>query len=646
MRLLSTAALAVEVLGACTLIPPIPPRLRTTAPGSRTVTAHAQRATLTATATALRSFGPACDAARTTQTVSFVHVSDLHGSYEPPEPDGVSPYALLRGYYAMVKAQNPYTLFTSGGDEFEKGSLAEQLSSGLATLEMTHAMQFDVRVIGNHDFAWSEEQVLAQSDDPHALVLSTNVRYHGPTESDFKALSYVPVQVGCVRIGFFGLNSGPWNARNEFTEENYYPNFLTDLDYVSYAKDIVASHRSEVDLLVMVSHIGEFQDLRVAGAVAGIDLVLGAHSHTVLTKPDWVDATRTLVIRAGAFAEYATRIDVTVDLRSHAAVDLRNAPYVLAATSGMAGTVTPDAQVQEAARRLLAQWAPNAQIELTRAATAHASGDVGRITARAAIARAPADAALVDLATVADGWAAGPLTEQKFLDTFVVERQPPGTPGFNSFYLASVRGDSLQKIAAAFPDATTGWVFTGPVAIDPAATYTLALQKRTALYAHTPASTPSDPNPAPGYLPGDVVLGPPMFESEVWQILAADRLAAVGLGATDGHVEEPLDEAARMLGQVARCHHALSVHELLDRGSHDVGRPGGGEHEDVAAADRLAVVCLRSLDALVQPHLEDLADVLRKISGGHHAFAIDVLLDLRSDYVAHTEGVMSKVQGF
>jgi len=55
---------------------------------------------------------------------------------------------------SQVKKENPFTLFTNAGDDYEKAQLAEELSRGQSTREVVEAMQYDVRALGNHDFAW------------------------------------------------------------------------------------------------------------------------------------------------------------------------------------------------------------------------------------------------------------------------------------------------------------------------------------------------------------------------------------------------------------------------------------------------------------------------------------------------------------
>ena len=75
-------------------------------------------------------------------------------------------------------------------------------------------------------------------------------------------------------------------------------------------------------------------------------------------------------------------------------------------------------------------------------------------------------------------WAPGGLTPQDLLNTYKIERQPAGSPGFNAMYRVEVSGEDLQRIAGADDER---WVFVGPDSIDPEGTYGLGIQKRGAL---------------------------------------------------------------------------------------------------------------------------------------------------------------------
>ena len=66
-----------------------------------------------------------------------------------------------------------------------------------------------------------------------------------------------------------------------------------------------------------------------------------------------------------------------------------------------------------------------------------------------------------------------------------------------------VTGADLLRIREEIKE---GWTLIGPEEVDPAETYSLALNKRTAFH-------PED------YLPLDVTVGPPSFLSEIWEVL-------------------------------------------------------------------------------------------------------------------------------
>jgi 2',3'-cyclic-nucleotide 2'-phosphodiesterase (5'-nucleotidase family) len=458
---------------------------------------------------------PACDPSAATQTLTFVHVNDLHANYQL-DPSGISPYARVRGYYEKVRAERPYTIFTNGGDDYEKGSIAEVLSQGASTRAILAAMQYDVRVVGNHDYAWSADEVLAMSHDAHANVLESNVKYTGTSAVGFGATDFVVRRVGCLKVGFAGLVSTPWNDQDVAVMQDFYPGFACNYDYVGQARAIVEAHRSEVDVMVFVNHIGLGLDGIVALAVPGIDVILSGHSHDVTKEPNV--AKGTLIVQSGAFAQHINRLDVTYDLATRAITD---SAFELV---DIDASLAPDDKAQSTIAGVLQQYAPHASDAVAIASAPGTAASIADIAARAAMAKFSADAAVVDTETVWSPWPAGPVSQQSMLDAFKIERELPGTPGFNSFYTATVTGADLETIRA---QATAGARFVAvlPATTDPAKTYLLALQKR------------------PAYSPGSffpkLVIAQSAYGSEAWEALdffARQRAAACLYIDADTHV--------------------------------------------------------------------------------------------------------------
>ncbi len=451
-----------------------------------------------------RAVGPVCaeGAGLQRQTVAIVHVADLHARYTPErdeDPLGANPFSRIRGYVDAARAENPYTLFTDGGDDHEKGALAEVLSEGRATGEVVHAMGFDLRTLGNHDFAWSLEEALAFSLDPHAATLCSNVRYKGSEPDRFGAVDYVEIQAGCVRLGFFGMVTRPYQEQSRQYDDDFYPELESRYDFIERAAEIVERYRDQVDLMVMLSHLGVDDDRLIAGSVPGIDLILGGHTHAEFEEAEVVGGA--ILAHPGAWALALVHIDLDFELPGR-----RLAGYRYQLVTNTPGQLPSNPELERTIDRVMRQYAPGALQEVGWLEQPQDAAGIARIAAEAATETLAVDAAAVDVNGVMVAWEAGGVTAQDMLDAFQLERHPPGTTGDSSFYLVNLSGADLLRVR----EQSDGFTFTGPEPIEAEAGYRLALQKPVALH-------PRD------YLPAGVSVGSPRFAAEAWEVL--DSLA-------------------------------------------------------------------------------------------------------------------------
>jgi 5'-nucleotidase len=78
--------------------------------------------------------------------------------------------------------------------------------------------------------------------------------------------------------------------------------------------------RPEVDLLIVMSHLGLNEDRRMAEHIEGIDLILGGHTHHLLEQPLLIGET--LVAAAGKLGYHVGEIEVEFDSRTRKIISM------------------------------------------------------------------------------------------------------------------------------------------------------------------------------------------------------------------------------------------------------------------------------------------------------------------------------------
>ena len=407
----------------------------------------------------------------------------------------------LKYFYQQVKQQNPYTIFTNAGDDYEKGSVTEVISSGKSVKEAIFAMEFDVRTIGNHDFAWGTEELLDYVRDPHAKVLASNTKYIADDGATFDAYDFVQAQVGCVKVGFFGMVSLPWNELDETYEGQFLPELTNDFSYRDISQDIISNFRSQVDVLVLVSHLGIVEDGFLADSILGIDLILGGHSHSGIVEETIGD---TLVIQPEFFADGISQIDIEFDLVTQEITSIAHQDYN---TSEMENY---DTELAETLDEIADRYASDrhdtiayAEFDADNTSLANISLEAIYEVLRGDDTRT-VDVVLLNPNLVWTAWDAGDLSKQNFYNAYNVERQKSDTPGFNSIYRTSITGANIKKMITQQPL----WLYKGVAELNDTTIYSVALNKGPAINI-------------PAFFNDDIEYqSEPEFIDENWQILS------------------------------------------------------------------------------------------------------------------------------
>ncbi len=403
--------------------------------------------------------------------LSFAHFNDLQARYDE-SLSGKNRYGLIAGYLRAQKDLDPSTLVLDAGDDYEKGALAELRSMGESTRQMVQALPIDVRTIGNHDFAYGERAVVRDVSMSAHPVLAANLSYQ-VNPSLFRP--YAQFQAGCVKVGVVGLVTQGYGANDQPSDEPFAGAFVQNDDYEKILSREVAEHRADVDVMIALTHLGIGVDMNLVARVPGVDIVIGGHSEDLLKHPGWVarpDGTHGWVLQAGHYGETLGRGVINVDFETHA---ISFDSYKIVEVDDKLPYAT---DVGALAARLEQENVPDSHRPIAIASADITQGKgMADLVWRAVSDRWGADAMILGKDLFWDKMHAGPVTLQHLYDLVLVQREPSGTPGFSSLYVAEMRGDEIKKLHESMIQGPM-YAFYGPDHFDPNRSYRVVLEKR------------------------------------------------------------------------------------------------------------------------------------------------------------------------
>lgn len=250
-------------------------------------------------------------AAETTR-LTILHVNDFHGKIladaetEPNKPVGGA--AHLAAMAKAERAKNPTgTLLLSAGDMFQ-GTCESNLFHGAPVMEMMNELKFDAMAVGNHEFDWGRTVFNSMRRSAGFPFLAANiVTDKGILLPGIR--SYRIVQRNKAKVALIGVTS----QETKYTTK---PDNVKDLLFLNpetvlprLIKEVRAQGASVV---IVLSHLGYDVDERLASAITGIDVIVGGHSHSTISKP-LKGGNDTIIVQAGYNGLYLGILELLID---------------------------------------------------------------------------------------------------------------------------------------------------------------------------------------------------------------------------------------------------------------------------------------------------------------------------------------------
>lgn len=240
------------------------------------------------------------------RTLVIIHTNDLHGRLRPhmnkrisrDKPVGGMPY--IASIINNIRRQHPgKTLLLDGGD-VAQGSPVSNKFKGVSAIEAMNALHYDAATVGNHEFDWEISgllKMMAKSNFPWLGANIIRTRYPRLLMRGLKP--YVIKEVNGVRVGILGLttpDTPTTTGGQKLGSIKFASPKKTALKYIPEMK------RKGASLIVVLSHLGIGDDIKLAERVGSIDVIVGAHSHSAMKYPKKV--RNTIIVQAGAYGSY------------------------------------------------------------------------------------------------------------------------------------------------------------------------------------------------------------------------------------------------------------------------------------------------------------------------------------------------------
>jgi len=261
---------------------------------------------------------------RLDDVVTILHTNDTHGRWPADtyygDPQGFEHLASL---IEAERAHNPDVLLLDAGDTFQGNSFAyffkDRLDNPIAG--GMNLLGYDAMVVGNHEFNFGPTTfatMLGQANFP--LLGTANMDDDGSYGFINDNMDdYINLDVNGLKVTIFGLTNSRihrYELPTNIPGMTFYPGWETAQTLVP---TIIADESP--DLLVGLTHLGYSpyggevdSDEMIAQNVAGIDVLIGGHSHTRLNPATMITSEintgGTLVAQAQKYALWLGKVNV------------------------------------------------------------------------------------------------------------------------------------------------------------------------------------------------------------------------------------------------------------------------------------------------------------------------------------------------
>lgn len=212
----------------------------------------------------------------------ILHVNDTHSHFDPLRNGrgGVIERAAIVDSVRASRGEKNVMLLHAG--DFSQGTSYFTKLNGDLEIEVINALRYDCVTLGNHEFDNGLEDLGRRLSSLKCPVVVANYDF-SPFEAGKYITPYAIVEKAGWKIGVVGLLCDLSNVVSRETADRM-PKLGSDADvankWAAYLKE-----EALCDKVILLTHIGYDEDCALAARTHGVDLIVGGHSHTLISEP-------------------------------------------------------------------------------------------------------------------------------------------------------------------------------------------------------------------------------------------------------------------------------------------------------------------------------------------------------------------------
>ena len=301
------------------------------------------------------SFFTGCTIQPTPQDKNFsmkiLHLNDTHSHITSErmkfKVNGKKVYFDVGGYPRIItkirelSKNNPNHMILNAGDTFQ-GTLYYSLFKGKADAKMLNLINWDAYELGNHEFDDGDEALSNFIDrlNPTIAVLGANII---PSQKDplyGKIKPYIIKNFNGTKVAVIGIDEVKKTIESSNPSKDV--KFLDEIQTAQKYIDLLTNNG--IDKIILLTHQGYKNDIKMAQNLKGVDIIVGGDSHTLLGNFDSLglksvsksyptitkskDGKKVCIVQAWEYAHIIGDLNILFDTNGNV-LECKGTPYLL-----------------------------------------------------------------------------------------------------------------------------------------------------------------------------------------------------------------------------------------------------------------------------------------------------------------------------